>query len=89
MENEIEIREHLSALEEHKKSVDRRLSNLEKLTESVHIIATETQAMRRDVNDMDERLSEVERKPQKRYDTIVTAFITALVGGLIGYFLGI
>ena len=60
-------------------------NTLDKLTESVHIIATETKAMREDVNDITERVDEIEKKPNKRYETVVTAVITALVGGLIGY----
>ena len=31
------------------------------------------------------RVDEIEKKPNKRYETVVTAIITALVGGLIGY----
>ena len=54
--------------------------------ESVHIIATETKAMRGDVNDITERVDEIEKRPTKRYETVVTAIITAIVGGLIGYF---
>ena len=41
--------------------------------------------MREDVNDITERVDEIEKKPNKRYETVVTAVITALVGGLIGY----
>ena len=29
----------------------------------------------------------IEKRPTKRYETVVTAIITALVGGLIGYFI--
>ena len=44
------------------------------------------EAMREDVNDITERVDEIEKKPNKRYETVITAVITALVGGLIGYF---
>ena len=78
--------ERLPAVEQSTKSAHHRLDSLDKLTESVHIIATETKAMREDVNDITERVDEIEKKPNKRYETVVTAVITALVGGLIGYF---
>ena len=42
--------------------------------------------MREDVSDITSRVDEIEKKPNKRYETVVTAVITALVGGLIGYF---
>ena len=71
-ENEKELWERLTAVEQSTKSAHHRLDSLDKLTESVHIIATETKA--------------IEKRPTKRYETVVTAIITAIVGGLIGYF---
>ena len=81
-----ELWERLTVVEQSTKSAHHRIDTLDKLTESVHIIATETKAMREDVNDITERVDEIEKKPNKRYETVVTAVITALVGGLIGYF---
>lgn len=86
MDAEIQIRENVARHEQDLKSVHHRLDNLEKLTESVHIIATELKAMREDVNDITERVDEIERRPQKRYDTIITAVITTVIGIFIGYF---
>ena len=85
-ENEKELWERLTAVEQSTKSAHHRLDSLDKLTESVHIIATETKAMRGDVNDITERVDEIDKRPTKRYETVVTAIITAIVGGLIGYF---
>ena len=85
MEDTINMHERISALEQDKSSVHRRLDNLEKLVESVHVIATETKAMRGDVNDITKRVDEIEQRPQKRYDTIITAFVTAITGAVIGY----
>lgn len=81
-----ELWERLTVVEQSTKSAHHRLDSLDRLTESVYIIATETKAMREDVNDITERVDEIEKKPNKRYETVVTAVITALVGGLIGYF---
>ena len=81
-----ELWERLTVVEQSTKSAHHRLDSLDKPTESVHIIATETKAMREDVNDITERVDEIEKKPNKRYETVVAAIITALVGGLIGYF---
>ena len=56
MENEQkEMWERLTAVEQSTKSAHHRIDTLDKLTESVHIIATETKAMREDVNDITER----------------------------------
>ena len=89
MEETTEIRERLATLEQDGKSVHRRLNNLEKLTESVHIIATETKAMREDVNSVTKRVDEIERRPAKRYETIVAAIITAVISLIVGHFLHI
>ena len=51
-ENEKEVWERLTAVEQSTKSAHHRIDTLDKLTESVHIIATETKAMREDVNDI-------------------------------------
>lgn len=82
-----ELWERLTVVEQSTKSAHHRLDSLDKLTESVHILAVETKAMREDVSDITSRVEEIEKKPTKRYETVVTAIITAIVGGLIGYFI--
>lgn len=80
-----ELWERLTVVEQSTKSAHHRLDSLDKLTESVHILAVETKAMREDVTDITERVDEIEKKPTKRYETVVGAIITVLVGAVIGY----
>ncbi len=61
-----------------------QIDSLDRLTESVHILATETKAMREDVSDITSRVDEIEKRPTKRYETVVGAIITVLVGAVIG-----
>ena len=82
-----EIGAALARQEEQIKGLARRMDNLEKLTESVNKLAisverltsqqatTETQitALTGDVNELKE-------KPAKRWDTVVAAIISALIG---------
>jgi len=84
--DEVKITERIAVTEQDLRSVHRRIDNLEKLTESVHVIATELKAMREDVSDIMTRVDEIERKPTKRYETIITSIITAVIGIIIGYF---
>lgn len=84
-ENEKEVWERLTAVEQSTKSAHHRLDSLDRLTESVHILATETKAMREDVSDITSRVDEIEKRPIKRYETVVGAIITVLVGAVIGY----
>ena len=74
-----ELWERLTVVEQSTKSA------LDRLTESVHILATETKAMREDVSDITSRVDEIEKRPTKRYETVVGAIITVLVGAVIGY----
>ena len=80
-----ELWERLTVVEQSTKSAHHRLDSLDRLTESVHILATETKAMREDVSDITSRVDEIEKRPTKRYETVVGAIITVLVGAVIGY----
>ena len=91
-----EIWERLTKGEASIKSAHHRIDNLEKLADSVNNlafstnqIAAETKALREDYAKADERIGELEDKPVKRYETVITAFLTALCGGLAGYLLSL
>ncbi len=96
-ESEIkEIWERLTAGESSIKSAHHRIDNLEEMSKSIKDlavataqIAAETKALREDYAKADERIDELEKKPIKRYDTFVTAFITALCSGIAGYLLSL
>lgn len=85
--NEEKISQHIYSSEQDIKSMHRRLDDLEKLVETIHIIATETKAMRESMNNLDERISNVEKRPEKRYEAVITAAITSIVGIIIGFLL--
>ena len=80
-----ELWERLTVVEQSTKSAHHSLDSLDRLTESVHILATETKALREDVSDITSRVDEIEKRPTKRYETVVGAIITVLVGAVIGY----
>ena len=88
MQDTINTHERLAALETNNESVERRLNNLEKLVDSIHTMATELKTMREDVNNVIDKVNEIESKPAKRWETFVTALLTGLGTGLIGYYLG-
>lgn len=71
--------------------INRRLDRLDnifdtvnKLTIQIEKLALETKYMREDYNDLSNRVINLEQKPVKRYDTVVTSIITGIVGALIG-----
>ena len=89
MEQTIKTAERLATIEQDLKSMHRRMDNVEKLTECIHDMVTEIKAMRVDVNDVTDRVEEIEKKPVKRYETVVTAIITSIVGIIVGYLLNL
>ena len=90
-----EIWERLTAGEQSIKSAHHRIDSLEKLADSVHNlalatskVADETKALREDYEEADERIGTLESKPVKRYETFITALLTGLGTGIVGYCIG-
>ena len=84
----------IARMEEQIKSLDRRMGNLEKLTESVQTLALSVQELatkqtstEHDVEALTNEVAEIRDKPAKRWDAIVAAMIAGLVGAGIGHFL--
>lgn len=84
---EKEMFERITAVESSLKSLHKRVDHIEELVESVQKMTVELQHMREDINKVSEKVDELEKKPGKRWDGVVTAVISALGGGLAGYFI--
>lgn len=91
-----EIWERLTKGEASIKSAHHRIDSLEKLADSVNQLAMstnqlaiETKALREDYQSADERLENLEDKPIKRYETFVTALLTGIATGVVGYLLAL
>jgi len=89
-----ELREKVAHLEERAKSNSHRLDTLENKVEDIHelassvkLLASETKAMREDVNNMDNRLKKVEEKPANNWNNLTRTIITGIVTAILGYFL--
>lgn len=89
-----EIWERLTAGEASIKSAHKRIDELKDLSDNINNlaiatsqIAGETKALREDYSKADKRICELEDKPKKRYEQIVTLIITAVVSGVFGYLL--
>ena len=90
-----EIWERLTAGESSIKSAHHRIDSLEEMSKSIKDlaiataqIAAETKALREDYEKVDNRVVTLESKPVKRYETFVTAILTGLGTGLVGFLLG-
>ena len=85
--DEKELYERITRVEESVKSAHKRLNEIQKLTESVSQMVIEVKHMREDVNSLDSKIQAMEQAPKDRADTWTKAFISAIAGGIIGYFL--
>ena len=86
--------EKLQEIEDRSKSNLKRLDKLESKVEDIHNltisvkeIANETKMMREDMNKIDKRVIAIEEKPSKRIEQIISYILSALICGLVGYFL--
>ena len=77
----------LARQEEQIKGLARRMDNLEKLTESVNALALSLErltakeaATEAQVKVLAEDVDEIKEKPAKRWETVVAAIISALIG---------
>ena len=77
----------IARMEEQIKGLARRMDNLEKLTESVNSLALSVQSLTTQqattagqVTTLTEDVNELKERPSKRWDTVVAAVISALVG---------
>lgn len=89
---EAKILEALARDSERIKALDVRMGNLEKLTESVNKLAISLErltaqqtATEQRVSDLAGDVEEIREKPAKRWDAVVAAVISALVGAGIAF----
>lgn len=80
---EKEIFERLTAVEQSLKSLHKRQDHSDQLVESIVKMAAEIEHMRKDINDVAEKVDDLEAKPAKRWESIIAAVIGA-IGGSVG-----
>ena len=85
--DEVKILEALARDSERLKSLDARMTNLEKLTESVNKLAISLERLTAQQNATEQKVDalsgdveSIKEKPGKRWDTVIAAIISALVG---------
>jgi archaellum component FlaC len=83
--------EHMRRVDDENNRQNQRIEKLEKamdnltdLTVNVGKLAVSMETMNKELARQGERLEKIEEKPAKRWDTVITGIITAVVGLLIG-----
>ena len=85
MDNEIEFRERLTAVEASTKSAHHRIDNIEELTQSVKTLAVETKYLKEDVSEVKDKIDTIAARPSQILAIIFTALITAAISGVVGF----
>ncbi len=92
--NQDEIAEKVIEVDQRSKSnkyrldkVEERQGNLEQLTNAFAKMETEQSYIKKDVGEIKADVKTLAEKPAKRWESIVSAAVTVIVGALIGYLL--
>lgn len=80
---EKEIFERLTAVEQSVKTISERQAKADELLQRIYEVTVEMKNLREDVNTLIAQVEEIEKKPAKRWESIIAAIIGA-VGGSIG-----
>lgn len=80
-----ELYERMTAVEQSVKSAHKRIDEFSETNKNISEILVEMKYMRRDLNELMQRVFNVESKPARRYDIIINAFITAIIAGVISF----
>ena len=86
--NEQEIYERVTSAEQSVKSAHHRIDAIADSNEKISELLVELKYMRRDLNQLMERVCEVEAKPVRKYDVIVSAVITTIVAAVVSFLIG-
>ena len=84
--NEQEIFERMTSVEQSVKSAHHRIDEVVEGGKSIGEILVEMKYMRRDLNELLERVLVIEKRPSRRYDMIITAIITAVIAAAVSFF---
>lgn len=81
--NEQEIYERMTWAEQSAKSAHHRIDAIADSNKKITELLVELKYMRRDLNELMERVCAVEEKPVRRYDVVVNAIITTVVAFVV------
>lgn len=78
----------INQLEETTSNMSAELKNLSELIASVKVIATELKYLRNDTNNINDRLTAIEKQPVTQFNQIKTTITTCVITSILGAILG-
>ena len=92
--DDLDIVKQLTNHDENIKSLKHRMDKVEEQSDAINNLAVSVKELALNINIMNERqeeygkrLTELESKPAKRWEQVVSIIITTLVGAVLGYIL--
>lgn len=82
-------RQEFDDLKSDVKDLKKVFDKINSIAISTEKLAIEMKYMREEQTKMDGRITVIEEKPVKRYDSIVTYIITTVIGAVIGFFISL
>lgn len=82
-------RQEFDDLKNDVKDLKKVFDKINSIAISTEKLAVEMKYMREAQTKMDSRITAIEEKPVKRYDSIVTYIITTIIGAIIGFFISL
>ena len=79
---EKEIVERITAVEQSVKSLHKRQDHSDQLVESVAKMASKMEHMSKELDDVSEKVNDLESKPAKRWESVTAAIIGAVSGSI-------
>lgn len=79
---EKEIVERITAVEQSVKSLHKRQDHSDQLVESVAKMASKMEHMSKELDDVSEKVNDLESKPAKRWESVIAAIIGAVSGSI-------
>lgn len=87
--NNVISRQEFDDLKNDVKDLKKVFDKINSIAISTEKLAVEMKYMREAQTKMDSRITTIEEKPVKRYDSIVTYIITTIIGAVIGFFISL
>ena len=78
-------RQEFDDLKNDVKDLKKVFDKINSIAISTEKLAIEMKYMREEQTKMDGRITTIEEKPVKRYDTVITYIITTIIGAIIGF----
>ena len=82
-------RQEFDDLKNDVKDLKKVFDKINSIAISTEKLAIEMKYMREEQTKQDKRITAIEEKPVKRYDSIVTYIITTVIGAAIGFFISL